>query len=84
VDLAGVAETPVAALYSESAGRFLVTVAPTDLERFEALMTGAPVIRLGRVRADHRFAVQWGDRPLIQNDVWEMKEIWKKRFGDLV
>jgi phosphoribosylformylglycinamidine synthase len=84
VDLAGVAETPVAALYSESAGRFLVTVAPAEVERFETAMSGAPVKQLGRVRADQRFLVHWGDRALIQSDVLEMKAVWKQRFGDLV
>jgi phosphoribosylformylglycinamidine synthase len=84
VDLAGIAETPVVALYTESAGRFLVTVAPADCQRFETLMDGAPLQRLGRVRADQRYVLQWGDRPLIQTDIWELKSTWKKRFGDLI
>ena len=84
VDLAGVAETPVVALYAESAGRFLVTVAPDDCRRFETLMDGSPLTRLGQVRADQRYVVHWGDRLLIQTDIWELKSTWKKRFGDLV
>jgi phosphoribosylformylglycinamidine synthase len=84
VDLAGVAETPVASLYSESAGRFLVTVAPDDCQRFETLMAGAPLKRLGRVRADQRFAVQWGDRELVQTEVGKLKATWKQRFGELI
>jgi phosphoribosylformylglycinamidine synthase len=84
VDLAQVAEMPLEALYSESAGRVLVTVAPADAERFEAMLSGAPCQRLGLVRDDHRFVVHWGERPLIQTDVREMKATWKERFGALV
>jgi phosphoribosylformylglycinamidine synthase len=84
VDLAGVAETPVVALYSESAGRFLVTVAPADVQAFETGLGGVPCQRLGQVRADHRFVVHWGGRPLIQTDVMELKASWKKRFEELV
>jgi phosphoribosylformylglycinamidine synthase len=83
-NLAGIAETPVSALYSEAAGRFLVTVAPGEAESFEAMMTGTPIKRLGRVRADHRFVVQWGERTLIQSEVQELKAVWKRRFADLV
>jgi len=84
VDLAGVAENPVVALYSESAGRFLVTVAPDDCQRFETLMAEAPLQRLGRVRADQRYVVQWGDRDLVQTEVGELKATWKQRFGELI
>jgi len=84
VDLAGVAGSASTALYAESAGRFLVTVAPADCQRFEAVMSGAPLHRLGRVRADQRFLVHWGPRPLIQADLGELKSSWKARFGDLI
>ena len=72
------------ALYSESAGRFLVSVAPADCEHFKSIMAGAPLLRLGQVRADHRFLVHWNDKPLIQAEVTELKAAWKKRFGDLI
>ncbi len=84
VDLSGVAETPVEALYSESAGRFLVSVAPADCERFKAMMAGAPLRRLGQVRDDQRFLVHWDEKPLIQSDIPELKATWKKRFGNLI
>ena len=83
VDLSGVAGSRVEALYSESAGRFLVSVAPADCEPFETMMAGAPLRRLGQVRADHRFLVNWGEQPLIQTDVLELKAVWKQRFGEL-
>ena len=48
------------------------------------MMAGAPLLRLGQVRADHRFLVHWNDKPLIQAEVTELKATWKKRFGDLI
>ncbi len=84
VDLAGVAASPLEALYAESAGRFLVTVAPPDCPRWEACLAGAPLRRLGRVRRDRRFLVSWGDRPLIQSEVGELLAVWQDRFGNLI
>ncbi len=84
VDLAAVADSPLTALYSESAGRFLVTVAPSDQERWEALMAGTPLWRLGRVRADRRFLVHWNDRLLVNTAVDELQAVWKERFGSLI
>ena len=84
VDLAGTASSPLVALYSESAGRFLVTVAPQDCSRWESLMAGAPCLRVGRVRADRRFLVHWGEDFLIQSEVAELRGVWQERFGKLI
>ncbi len=84
VDLGAVAESPVTALYSESAGRFLVSVAPADCERFKSMMAGAPLLRLGQVRSDKRFLVHWNDKHLIQAEIMDLKATWKKRFEDLI
>lgn len=86
VELSAVApaQTHKAALYSESAGRFLVTVAPDDQERFESLMAGQPVTRLGRVREDERFLVQRQGETLIQTTVADLKISWQRRFGGLL
>jgi len=84
VDLAGVAASPLTALYSESAGRFLVTVAPADCQRWESHMAGAPLWRLGRVRADRRLIVHWGNRRLIETAVDDLLTAWQARFGDLI
>ena len=84
VDLAGVAPAPLVALYSESAGRFLVSVDPGHCRHWETLMAGAPCLRLGQVRADRKFLLNWAGRPLIQADVRELKALWQQRFADLV
>jgi phosphoribosylformylglycinamidine synthase len=49
---------PAVALFSESLGRVLVTVAPEDASRFEACLTGLPCRRVGRVTAEPRLVVR--------------------------
>ncbi len=84
VELAAAAGSAIAALYSESTGRFLVSVAPGDQARFEALMQGSPLLQLGRVRSDDHFLVTWNGQPLIQADVRELKADWRQRFAELI
>jgi len=84
VDLAGLADNPLTALYSESAGRFLVTVAPPDCRRWEEDMAGAPLRRLGRVRADRRVVIRWGEEVLIQSEISDLLAVWQARFANLV
>ncbi len=84
VDLAGVAPNPLTALYAESAGRFLVTVAPTDRQAWEHDMAGAPWRCLGRVRADRRFVVRWGEQVLVQSDLADLLAAWQERFASLI
>lgn len=83
-DLSPVAATPVVALFSESAGRFLVTVAPEQRDRFLELLTGAPLLELGRVRSDRRFRLRWGERLLVDTDLRDLRTSWHRRFGALI
>jgi phosphoribosylformylglycinamidine synthase II len=73
-----------AGLYSESAGRFLVSVAARDRTRFEALFQGLPCKLLGEVRPDRSFRVRRHGRLLLEATLDELKEAWTRRFGDLV
>ena len=72
-------------LYSESAGRFIVTVDPTKQEAFERLFSRIEIGCLGKttdtavVRVRGRSG-QW----IIEERVHELKEWWKKPFGHLV
>lgn len=71
-------------LFSESTGRFLVSVRPTDQARFEALFTGFPCGLLGRVRADGLLVVTAADREVIRVDVDELRAAFHKPFGHLI
>ena len=74
-------------LYSESAGRFLVSVDPAQAARLEELFQGQPCRLIGEVqsRADAlksypaRPDALAGERPLDT-----LGTAWQRRFGDLI
>jgi len=74
-----------AVLFSESQGRFIVTVAPDQCAAFERLFEGFACGRIGEVTADKRFEV-FGlhGKPRISVSVDAMKTAWKKPFENLV
>lgn len=77
--------TPTQTLYSESAGRFICTVAPANKDAFEELFQGLPVKRVGRVTDSDRFVVRGeGDTTLLDEPVQELKSRWMEPFGGLV
>ncbi|MBN1169600.1 phosphoribosylformylglycinamidine synthase subunit PurL [Candidatus Micrarchaeota archaeon] len=52
-------------LFSESAGRFVVSVPPEKAARFEYLMQGTRFARAGRVRGDKRFIIKRANEQII-------------------
>lgn len=72
-------------LYSESAGRFIVTVAPQNKLSFEEEFDGLPVSLAGIVRDDRIFKItgQSGE-VIIKEDVLELKDAWMEPFGGLI
>jgi phosphoribosylformylglycinamidine synthase len=89
VDLAAV-PTPKALsddqlLYSESAGRFIVTVDPKKQGAFEDLFKGLSLAVIGRVTQEPSLLVRstHGDS-IIELTVPQLKKAWQKPFGDLV
>ncbi|MBI5046416.1 phosphoribosylformylglycinamidine synthase, partial [Candidatus Micrarchaeota archaeon] len=67
-----------ALLFSESAGRFVVSVHPDNLEKFEKAMHGAIFSKVGRVRGDRRFIIRSGDKIIINDAVDTFKEAYNK------
>jgi phosphoribosylformylglycinamidine synthase len=86
VDLSSVAPGLPAhmALYSESAGRFLVSVAPQHRARFEALFQSQPLILLGEARPDQTLLVKRQGRTLMEMPLSDLKAAWQRRFGGLI
>jgi phosphoribosylformylglycinamidine (FGAM) synthase-like enzyme len=86
VDLSGVAmDAPdYAALYAESAGRFLVSVDPTHARRLEELFQGQPLCCLGRVGGDQTFKIIRHGRTLLEAPLATLRTAWERRFGSLV
>jgi phosphoribosylformylglycinamidine synthase II len=74
-----------AVLFSESAGRFVVTVDPHKQAKFEALFQGVPCACIGMVTASARLIVRGlaGD-VIVDAGVQDLKDAWKKPFGDLI
>jgi len=76
--------SPAQILYSESAGRFVITVAPARKEAFEKLFTDMRAACIGKVTETPRFKVQHGKGELIMDeDVSDLKKSWNSRFGGL-
>ena len=72
-------------LYSESAGRFVVTVNPKKREAFEASMEGLDYGCIGTVRDDDLFLVVGVDgKEIIKEEIADLRTSWKEPFGDLV
>ena len=65
-------------LFSESASRFVITVAPNNAKAFEQAMEGVPCARIGSVREDDRFLVNGlnGTR-VIDTVIGALKESWQ-------
>jgi phosphoribosylformylglycinamidine synthase len=63
--------SPERFLFSESNGRFLVTVRPTDRGDFEDLFDGLPLIRIGTVSAQPRLEIAIADRAFA----WESGDL---------
>lgn len=77
--------SPTQLLYSESAGRFVLTVAPARKEAFEKLFATMPVACIGEVTENARFRVQRGiGEVIIDEDVSDLKKAWNSRFGMLI
>jgi phosphoribosylformylglycinamidine synthase len=72
-------------LYSESCGRFIITVPPGKKEMFVELFAGIKMAQMGIVSESPRFCVRDGrGETIIEEDTSALKNSWKKPFGHLV
>ncbi len=72
-------------LFSESAGRFIVTVAPENQAAFEALFAGLPAACVGQVTEMPQLTITGIEgKCLAALTVERMKSAWKGPFGDLI
>jgi len=88
LDLAGVpVRSPLslqALLFAESAGRFIVTVAPGQRRAFESRLAGLPWARIGKVTARPRLVINNGPAtPLVDLPVAALVKAWNRPFGEL-
>jgi phosphoribosylformylglycinamidine synthase len=72
-------------LYSESAGRFVLTVNPANRDSFEKIFDGLKIGCVGHVTESPLFRVQdVKGATMIEEDVFQLKERWKEPFGGLI
>lgn len=72
-------------LYSESAGRFVITVDPAAKKAFERLLEGFPCGCVGTITESSLFRVKGiSGSQVIEEDVHTLKNAWKRPFGGLI
>jgi phosphoribosylformylglycinamidine synthase len=73
---------PDLALFSESLGRSLVTVAPGNAPRFERALEGHPCERVGVVTEESRLRVRLGGGAIVDLALPELKRRWQATLAD--
>jgi phosphoribosylformylglycinamidine synthase len=72
-------------MFSESAGRFIVTIDPKNREDFEKLFNPSACACIGTVTEAPQFEIKGLDQETIVSlAVKDLKTAWKKPFGDLI
>ncbi len=72
-------------LFSETAGRFLLTIDPKNQEVFESRLSGLPLAQIGTITAEPRLLINGLDEdPIVDLSLAELKNAWQKTFGDLL
>lgn len=72
-------------LYSESAGRFVVTIDPAKQKSFEGLFKGMKIGLVGKVTDSERLVItEKTGNEIINENISTLKDFWKKPFGGLV
>jgi phosphoribosylformylglycinamidine synthase len=89
IDIKAIPRTPglsdTRLLYSESAGRFIVTVDPTKKEKFENLFSGLKFGLAGKVTDSNIVKITGiNDDVIISEEIDALKDSWLKTFGGLI
>jgi phosphoribosylformylglycinamidine synthase len=71
------------ALFSESAGRFVVTASAAKAEAFAAALGGRAARRIGSVTAEPRLRLRLGGAPIVDLDVVQLKAAFKETLADV-
>jgi len=77
VDLTGFDLTPDATLFSESQGRFVVTISPDQQTAFEEALSGSACLRVGTVTASTQFHIAAPSNTNIEADIADLKQAWQ-------
>lgn len=88
LDLAGLPVkgdlSPDQMLFSESTGRFLVSVQPKNRGRFEEIFESLPAAFIGKTRADAVLDIKSGEKTLVNEKIKNLKSAFLRPFGRLI
>jgi phosphoribosylformylglycinamidine synthase len=72
-------------LYSETCGRFVITVAPEKKELFEKIFSGMKIGRIGVVLESPQFSIKdVNGNAVLEENQSALKNSWKTPFGELI
>jgi len=72
-------------LYSESCGRFIITIDPRNKNEFEAIFARLDLSLVGTVTESRRLIISDGKQSgLIDEDIMTLKKCWQQPFGALI
>lgn len=71
-------------LFSESGGRFLVTVSEANRKAFERTMGNMPFSHIGTTTPESHLRILEGGKEIIRLSIEEMRQSWFEPFGGLV
>ena len=76
--------SPSRILYSESLGRFLLTVSPENKEYFEKVISNYDVTLIGKVIKEPGLKIYYGKNLLVDMQLSQLKKSWYAPFKDMV
>lgn len=72
-------------LYSESAGRFIVTIDARRQSAFESLFQGIPIGLVGKTTGEPFFALRdQSDALILRQEIRDLRDSWEKPLGGLI
>ena len=74
---------PSCALYSESLGRFLITVSHENKEFFEKTISNCNMTLIGKVTESPNLKIHYGENLLIDMHLSQIKKFWISTFKDM-
>ena len=73
-------------LFSESAGRFIITIAPENKEIFEKLFKGLPCSLVGKVlgKNENLKVNGWDGNSITNIAIGKLETAFTQKFGDMI
>ncbi len=67
-------------LFSESAGRFVVSVKPENEKKVEEIFKNLKIAKIGRVRGDKRMIIRRNGNIIVNEDLEILENLWKGKI----